>query len=80
MEKQQFFVKLDENNVVLDIAVVTREYLEANPQRYGGRWVETFFQHENKTYAGIGYIYNEVENDFYDPYAITDPDPEKRFS
>jgi hypothetical protein len=78
--ERQYFARLDENNKVIDIAVVLESFLQANPERYEGRWVETFFQHENKTYAGIGYIYNEVEDNFYDPYAITDPDPEKRFS
>lgn len=79
MEKQ-YFVRLNENNEVIDLAVVTKEYLEANPQRYEGRWVETFFQHPTKTYADIGCVYDEEKQDFYYPYAVTDPDPEKRFS
>jgi len=78
MEKQ-YFVRLDENNVVIDIAVVLESFLKDNPERYPGRWVETFFQHETKTYAGVGYVYDEEKDDFNDPQAITDPDPEKRF-
>jgi hypothetical protein len=74
--ERQFFVKLDENNIVIDIAVVTQEFLEANPQRYEGRWVETFFEHENKTYAGIGFVYDEGEKDFYDPAPLPPPIPE----
>jgi hypothetical protein len=77
--ERQYFARLDENNKVIDIAVVLESFLQANPERYEGRWVETFFQHESKTYAGIGYVYDEAKDDFYDPYAVTDPDPEGRF-
>ena len=63
----QYFAQLDDNNVVTHVAVVQREFLEANPQRYTGRWVETFFDTEGKTYAGIGYTYDEVSQDFVAP-------------
>lgn len=63
----QYFAQLDENNVVVHVAVVTREFLEANPQRYTGRWVETFFDTAGKTYAGIGFIYDETTQDFVAP-------------
>jgi hypothetical protein len=43
---------------------VQREFLEANPQRYTGRWVETFFDTAGKQYAGIGFEYLEDEQDF----------------
>jgi hypothetical protein len=52
------------NNVVTDVAVVQQEFLEANPERYTGTWVETFFDTAGKTYAGIGYEYLEDEQDF----------------
>ena len=66
---QQFFAQLDENNIVAKVAVVQREFLEANPQRYTGRWVETFFDTEGKTYAGIGFTYDEVSEDFVAPVS-----------
>jgi len=65
--ERQYFAQLDENNIVTKVAVVQREFLEANPQRYTGRWVETFFDAAGKTYAGIGYFYDEVFNDFVAP-------------
>jgi hypothetical protein len=71
--KRQFFAQLDENNVVIDVHCVTREFLEANPERYPGVWVETFFDTEGKTYAGIGMIYVENTNDFISP-PIIEPD------
>ena len=64
---QQFFAQLDENNIVAKVAVVQREFLEANPQRYTGRWVETFFDTAGKTYAGVGFTYDEVSQDFVAP-------------
>jgi hypothetical protein len=49
------------DGVVTDVRVVSREFLEANPERYTGTWVETFIGVEGKTYAGIGYIWNGTD-------------------
>ena len=67
----QYFAQIDDNNVVTYIAVVQQEFLEANPERYTGTWVETFFDTAGKTYAGIGYTYDEATQDFVAP-----PSPE----
>jgi hypothetical protein len=66
----QYFAEINDKNVVIAVAVVTTEFMAENPDRYPGRWVETFFDTPGKTYAGIGYIYNPVTNDFTPP-----PDP-----
>lgn len=63
----QYFAQLDENNMVVSVHVVTREFLEANPERYAGTWVETFIGVEGKTYAGVGYTYDAETNDFVAP-------------
>ena len=68
----QYFAQIDDNNVVTHIAVVQREFLEANPERYTGVWVETFFDTTGKTYAGIGFTYDEVSQDFTPPLS---PEP-----
>ena len=68
----QYFAQIDDNNIVTDVHVVTREFLEANPQRYTGRWVETFFDTEGKIYAGPGFTYDEVSQDFIIP-VIPEP-------
>jgi hypothetical protein len=62
-----FFAQLNDDNIVTDVHCVTREFLEANPQRYTGTWVETFFDTADKTYAGIGFIYDEATQDFVAP-------------
>ncbi len=67
---KQFFAQLDENNIVTDVHCVSREFLEANPDRYPGRWVETFFETANKTYAGVGFIYSEETQDFTRPLPL----------
>jgi hypothetical protein len=64
---RQFFAQLDDNNIVTDVRVVSQEFLEANPQRYTGTWIETFIDEPNKTYAGVGYEYLEAEEDFRPP-------------
>ena len=66
----QYFAQIDDNNVVTKVAVVQQEFLEANPERYTGRWVETFFDTAGKTYAGIGYTYDEVSQDFVAPPPV----------
>jgi hypothetical protein len=66
-----FFAQLDENNVVTDVHCVTQEFLDANPERYTGVWVETFFNDPDKVYAGIGFIYNYDTQNFTAP-----PSPE----
>jgi hypothetical protein len=63
----QYFAQIDENNVVINVHVVTTEFMAANPERYTGTWVETFFDTNGKTYAGIGYTYDEASQDFVAP-------------
>ena len=63
----QYFAQLDENNVVINVHVVTAEFMAENPERYPGVWVETFFDNPNKTYAGIGWTYDYNTQDFTAP-------------
>ena len=71
MTNHQYFAQIDENNVVVFVSVVTAEYMAANPDRYPGTWVETFFDTVGKTYAGLGYIYNAATKDFSQPVYET---------
>jgi hypothetical protein len=68
----QYFVQIDANNVVICVAVVQQDFMEANPDRYQGTWVETFFNTEGKTYAGVGYTYDSATQDFT---ALPQPTP-----
>jgi len=66
---RQFFAQLNDDNIVTSVHCVTQNFLEANPERYTGTWVETFFDTEGKVYAGIGYTYDEVSQDFVAPVS-----------
>ena len=61
---EQYFAQIDENNIVTDVRVVTKEFLEANPDRYQGTWVETFFNVEGKRYAGVEFEYLPATQNF----------------
>lgn len=62
----QYFAQVTDG-IVTDVAVVQQDFLEANPERYQGTWVETFFDTEGKTYAGVGFIYDFDTQDFIPP-------------
>lgn len=64
MSDQTYFAQINESNIVINVAVVTAEFMAENPDRYPGTWVETFYDDPNKTYAGIGYVYNPATQDF----------------
>jgi hypothetical protein len=66
----QYFAQIDANNVVTKIAVVTKEFLDANPERYPGVWVETFYDTPNKIYAGLGDAYDYETANFIQPVYI----------
>jgi hypothetical protein len=57
---EQYFAQVTDG-VVTRVAVVTAEFMDANPDRYPGEWVETFIGVEGKTYAGIGYTWNGAD-------------------
>jgi hypothetical protein len=73
-EIPQYFAQIDNNNIVLQVHVVGQLFLEENPDRYSGTWVETFINLPNKTYAGIGYTYNAATQDFIAPEPVI-PEP-----
>ena len=61
-----FFAQVTDG-IVTKVAVVTAEFISANPERYEGEWIETFLNTEGKTYAGIGYTYDRNTNNFFAP-------------
>ena len=68
----QYFAQIDANNVVTNVAVVQQDFLEANPDRYTGTWVETFIGKAGKTYAGVGFAYDPATQDFIAPVLPTE--------
>ena len=70
MNNHQYFAQIDNNNIVTEIAVVTYEFMQENPERYPGTWVETFVNVPGKTYAGPGFIYDYDTKDFTAPPIV----------
>ncbi len=60
----QYFAQIDENRIVVNVHVVSSEFIAENPERYPGVWVETFTDRPDKIYAGIGYLYSYETQDF----------------
>jgi len=71
----QYFAQINADNIVTDVAVVHADYMAENPDRYTGIWVETFFDTAGKTYAGIGYTYDAVLDEFVAPVAPVPVEP-----
>ena len=69
----QYFAQLDANNLVTSVHVVSAEFMAANPERYPGVWVETFFNTAGKTYAGINFIYDYATQNFIAPLEPVEP-------
>lgn len=75
MNQLTYFAQIDENNICLQVRVVTAQFMAENPDRYLGVWVQTFFDDPNKTYAGEGYIYDAEAQDFVAPVVTGIPEP-----
>lgn len=63
----QYFARINDDNIVIHVAVVTTQFMAENPDRYPGTWVETFIDVPGKTYAGVGYTYDPATQDFTEP-------------
>ena len=70
------FAEIDSNNVVLRVLVVAdeqehrgQEFL-ANDCNLGGTWIQTSYNGNIRSkFAGIGDIYDEVNDEFYSPVS-----------
>lgn len=77
------FAKLDENNVVTQVIVVSNDVLIDNGDEreelgvqfchnlFGGRWVQTSYNASFRgVFAGIGFTYDEVKDEFIAPPPV----------
>ena len=75
-----YFAKLDHNNVVLEVHVVSNDALDQTNEEQSGvafltewsgghtYWKQTSYNRRiRKNYAGIGYIYDEARDAFIPP-------------
>lgn len=70
-----YYAQLNDANVVIAVAVTTAEFMAENPDRYPGRWVQTYRDRADKQYAGIGLIYDQQSDDFVFPPSPPIPPP-----
>jgi len=61
MSVPQYFAQVNDDNIVIDVAVVTHLFMQEHPDRYPGTWIETFVNLPNKTYAGVGFTWNGTD-------------------
>jgi len=66
------FAQLDDNNVVLQVTVISDEH-ETNGEEwcanhFGGRWIKTSYNRKiRKNFAGVGHTYDEQRDAFISP-------------
>ena len=71
----QYYAQLNADNIVIDVHCVTAEFMAANPERYTGVWVETFYDAPNKQYAGLQFTYDYATQNFTPPPPPPNVDP-----
>lgn len=74
-----YWAELDEENIVIRVTVGSDEESDKGYSwlinNLGGTWVETSYESKlRKNYAGIGYIYDEKRDIFYQPFYIGEYD------
>ena len=69
-----YFAKVVDG-IVIDLHVVSYEFIVANPERYGDAtlWIETFVDGSGPGYCGIGWTYDAALNKFTAPVVEDAP-------
>lgn len=66
-----YMARIDSNFVVIDVCVCSESFVRANPSRYPGTWVPMWMGVNGKNYAGPGWTYDPVAENFYPPTTTT---------
>jgi hypothetical protein len=66
-----YMARINSSNVVIDVCVCSESFVRENPSRYPGTWVPMWMGVNGKNYAGPGWIYNPVAENFYPPTTTT---------
>jgi hypothetical protein len=66
-----YMARINSSNVVIDVCVCSESFVRANPSRYPGTWVPMWMGVNGKNYAGPGWIYDPVAENFYPPTTTT---------
>ena len=66
-----YMARIDSNSIVIDVCVCSESFVRANPSRYPGTWVPMWMGVNGKNYAGPGWTYDPVAENFYPPTTTT---------
>ena len=66
-----YMARINSSNVVIDVCVCSESFVRENPSRYPGTWVPMWMGVNGKNYAGPGWIYDPVAENFYPPTTTT---------
>ena len=66
-----YMARIDSNSIVIDVCVCSESFVRANPSRYPGTWVPMWMGVNGKNYAGLGWTYDPVAENFYPPTTTT---------
>ena len=66
-----YMARINSSNVVIDVCVCSESFVRSNPSRYPGTWVPMWMGVNGKNYAGPGWIYDPVAENFYPPTTTT---------
>jgi len=67
-----YFAHITPENIVDDVIVADQQFIDDTYGANADEWVETFIDTPGKTYAGVGYTYDDDTQDFIAPPA---PEP-----
>jgi len=62
-----YFAHITPENIVDDVIVADQQFIDDTYGANADEWVETFMNTAGKTYAGIGYTYDDDTQDFVAP-------------
>lgn len=63
----EYWAQINEDRVVVQVCVVTKEFMDENPEMFQGTWVQAYHDTPGKTYPSIGFKYDGRKKDFTQP-------------
>ena len=66
-----YMARINSSNVVIDVCVCSESFVRENPSRYPGTWVPMWMGVNGKNYAGVGWWYDAVAQNFYPQQTTT---------
>jgi len=68
-----YFAHITADNVVDEVIVADQQFVNETYGANADQWVETFIDTPGKTYAGVGYTWDDETQDFVAPPEPVEP-------